>query len=537
MDSIPLNLVMWIAAVAPIVVLMILMLGLQWGAAKAAPVGLVIALISGIVLYKAPANLLLWEGLKGLWSAVTVLLVVWPAILIYEVSDHVGAFKVFRAGMQKFTPNELLQIIIIGWVFVSFLQGITGFGVPVAVGAPLLVGLGVHPLFAVIIPLIGHAWGNTFGTLAVAWDQLVATTGIAGQSLLATAAWAAVFIWVWNAITGIAICWFYGGAKALKKGAPAVIIISLIQAGGQLALSQVNQTLACFVPCCVALVVSVLLGRTGLYNKPWRVEDSKLMDRTKTAEASADDMPKGMGMMQAFFPYILLTVITLVVLLIQPIKNFLGQVKIGFGVPETVTGYGYVNGAAALYSPVSILTHAFTFLLLSSLIGYFYFMKHGWADAKGFGKVLKLSFKETAPSAIAVIAFLMMSRIMGGTGQTVVLARGIAQVLGKGYAVLAPVVGMLGSFMTSSNMASNVLFGEFQLETARLLNFNPAPILGAQTAGGAIGNTICPGNIILGTTTAGILGQEGLVLRKILPLTVTAAVIVGVILFLTLVVF
>ena len=142
MDSIPLNLVMWIAAVAPIVVLMILMLGLQWGAAKAAPVGLVIALISGIVLYKAPANLLLWEGLKGLWSAVTVLLVVWPAILIYEVSDHVGAFKVFRAGMQKFTPNELLQIIIIGWVFVSFLQGITGFGVPVAVGAPLLVGLG-----------------------------------------------------------------------------------------------------------------------------------------------------------------------------------------------------------------------------------------------------------------------------------------------------------------------------------------------------------------------------------------------------------
>ena len=112
MDSIPLNLVMWIAAVAPIVVLMILMLGLQWGAAKAAPVGLVIALISGIVLYKAPANLLLWEGLKGLWSAVTVLLVVWPAILIYEVSDHVGAFKVFRAGMQKFTPNELLQIII-----------------------------------------------------------------------------------------------------------------------------------------------------------------------------------------------------------------------------------------------------------------------------------------------------------------------------------------------------------------------------------------------------------------------------------------
>ena len=112
MDSIPLNLLMWVAAVAPIVVLMVLMLGLQWGAAKAAPVGYAIALISALVLYKAPLNRILTEAGKGLWGAVTVLLVVWPAILIYEVSDHVGAFKVFRIGMQKFTPNELLQIII-----------------------------------------------------------------------------------------------------------------------------------------------------------------------------------------------------------------------------------------------------------------------------------------------------------------------------------------------------------------------------------------------------------------------------------------
>jgi lactate permease len=134
---------------------------------------------------------------------------------------------------------------------------------------------------------------------------------------------------------------------------------------------------------------------------------------------------------------------------------------------------------------------------------------------------------------MAVLGFILMSRVMGGTGQTVILAQGIASTFGKSYAILAPVVGMLGSFMTSSNMASNILFGEFQLTTARILSLNVAAILGAQTAGGAIGNTICPGNIILGTTTAGILGQEGVVLKKVLPITVTAAVIVGAILFVT----
>lgn len=535
--SIPLNGLMWGAAILPIIVLMFLMLKLNWGATKAAPVGLVIALITGFVLYKGTPLVLGVEIVKGLWSAFTVILVVWPAILIYEVVDFVGAFKVFRKGMQKFSPNELLQVVIIGWVFVSFLQGVTGFGVPVAVGAPLLVGLGVQPLYAVIITLIGHAWGNTFGTLAVAWDALVLSADLSSDPalLLKTAMWAAIFIWVWNAITGVAICWFYGKVEGLKKGLPAVAVISLIQAGGQLLLSQVNQTIACFVPCCIALLASVLIGRTKMYSQPWKIEDSAIMNR-KASGADADEGPEDMSMIQAFVPYLLLTAITLIVLLIQPIKNFLGQVKIGFAVPETVTGYGFVNEASAQYSPVSIFTHAFTFLLIASVVGFFFYCKHGWAKKSDFGTVLKLSVKEALPSAIAVVAFLVMSRLMSGTGQTVVLARGIVEVLGQGYAALAAVVGTLGSFMTSSNMASNVLFADFQLTTANLLGFDPAPILGAQTAGGAIGNTICPGNIILGTTTAGILGQEGKVLRKILPLTLTAAVIVGVILLVTLVI-
>jgi len=537
--SIPLTATMWIAAVAPIIVLMVLMLGFQWGATKAAPVGLAVAILTAIFLYKAPASLIAVEAGKGLWSAITVLLVVWPAILIYEVSDHVKAFSAFRVGMQKFTPNELLQVIMVGWVFTGFLQGVTGFGVPVAVGAPLLVGLGVNPLYAVVIPLLGHAWGNTFGTLGVAWDALVLATGLDSDpaNLLATAAWAAAFIWIWNAITGVAICWFYGGAKALKKGLPAVALISLIQGGGQLLLTQVNQTLACFVPCCIALIATVLIGRTKLYSEPWKIEDSNIMDRSKSSSIDDADVPEGMGLAQAFFPYALLTVITLFVLLIQPVKNFLGQVKIGFNVPETSTGYGFINEAAAPYSPVSIFTHAFTFLILASCIGYLYFMKKGWAKGPEFKDVIIKSLKNTAPSAVAVIAFLVMSRIMGGSGQTVVLARGIAAVMGQYYALFAAVVGTLGSFMTSSNMASNVLFGDFQLTTAKLLGFDAAPILGAQTAGGAIGNTICPGNIILGTTTAGILGKEGLALRKILPLTLTAAVIVGIVLFVKLVVF
>lgn len=245
--------------------------------------------------------------------------------------------------------------------------------IAVAVGAPLLVGIGVAPIWAVLIPLIGHSWANTFGTLAVAWDALVSSANLTADPvlLLRTALWTGIFIWIWNIILGISICWFYGKMPAVKKGLPAVIIISLIQGGGQLLLGQVNQTLCAFVPCCIALVVSLLLGKTKWYNTPWKIENSKIMDE-KFAASASEDYPQDMSLMQAFMPYFVLTGITLFVLLIAPVKAFLGQVSIGFDFPEMRTGYNYIVPAVKRFSSYTPFTHASMFLLLAfpvALIG------------------------------------------------------------------------------------------------------------------------------------------------------------------------
>lgn len=532
------TLLTWLLAALPIFVLLVTMIKFQWGATQAAPIGLLVAFITAITVFKADINLIASESSKGIWSAFVVIIIILPAIMLYEVVNEARAFTVFRRGIQKLLPNELLQVLAMGWVFVGFMIGITGFGVPVAVGAPLLVGIGVMPLFAVIVPLIGHAWGNTFGTLAVAWDALRMSTNLDAnpELLLRTAMWAGIFIWIWNFIIGISICWFYGKGKGIKKGLPAVLVISLIQGGGQLLLSQVNQTIACFVPSCLSLVAVFLLGRTKMYRSPWSIKESSIMNRQFTEKAELDG-PRNMSMLQAFVPYVALTAITLFVLLIPPVKQFLGQWSLGFAFPETSTGLGFVNAAVDKYSPFSPLTHASLFLLLASIIGLVYFKRHKWIKRGGGKAVLMRSVSKTVPSGFAVIGFIIMSRIMSGSGQTAVLATGMANVLGMFYPIVAPMVGLLGSFMTSSNMASNILFSEFQMMTANLLSFDTAAILGAQTAGGSIGGAICPGNIVLGTTTASILGQEGKVLKKVLPLTIAAAVIVGLVLFLVLVVF
>ena len=129
---------------------------------------------------------------------------------------------------------------------------------------------------------------------------------------------------------------------------------------------------------------------------------------------------------------------------------------------------------------------------------------------------------------MAIIGLVIMSKIMAGTGQTEVLANGIAGVLGKVYVIFSPFIGLLGSFMTGSNMSSNILFAGFQSTTANLLDVHSAIVLGAQSSGASIGSALSPSNIVLGTTTANILGSEGKVLRKIIVITVPAALMIGV---------
>ncbi len=532
--NIPINLFMWIMAFLPIIALLILMIKFNWGATEAAPVGLMITIFTGLVFYKADIRLLASESAKGVWNALIILIIVWTAILMYQVGDEAKAFLVIRNGMRKLLPNELLLVLAMGWIFESFLQGITGFGVPVAVGAPLLIGIGVKPLWAVIIPLLGQAWGNTFGTLGAAWDSLAMSAGLSAGSkeYLVTAMWTAAFIWFWNAIGGFATCWFYGKGKALKKGFPAVALMAIIQGGGELLLSQVNTTICCFVPACISLIVILLLGRVKMYSEEWSIADSPIMNREFEGQAQGSEAPSDMSLVQAFVPYFLLSALTLIVLLVKPVNAFLGQISFGLSFPETSTGYGHVNAAVESFSPFSPFTHASMFLFISAIVGLLYYKKHGWIREGGVKRIFVKSVSMTIPSGIAVIGLVIMSKIMDGTGQTVVLANGIASVLGKVYVILAPFVGLLGTFMTGSNMSSNILFGGFQMTTANLLNVDPSAILGAQSAGGAIGSAVSPSKIILGTTTASILGREGEVLKKIIALTVPTTIVIGAILFL-----
>ncbi|WP_084532317.1 L-lactate permease [Acetomicrobium flavidum] len=190
------NVFRWICASLPILAILVLMIGFKWSASKAGPIGFFVALIGALVVFKADFHLLANSNAKGFVMAFYVLYIVWGALLLYNVVDVTGGIESIGATFIEMTRNKILQLLMIGFAFVTFLQGVAGFGVPVAVGAPLLIGMGFDPVSAVAIALIGHSWAVTFGDMAASFASLQQATGVAGSRSCA-------LVWIFHSP-----CWY-----------------------------------------------------------------------------------------------------------------------------------------------------------------------------------------------------------------------------------------------------------------------------------------------------------------------------------------
>lgn len=530
-SQIPVDVWRWLLALAPILVLLALLVFARWKAAQAGPIGMFVAALIALFAFQTPPETLAVAGGKGVWDAIFILYVIWPALLLYLVSKRAGAFDALRQGITAFSKNELFLVLAFGWIFATFLQGIAGFGAPIAVVAPLLLALGVKPVFAVAIPLIGHAWANMFGTLGVSW---LATTRVVDlQNPDATAFQTALLLWIPNLLAGFFIAWLYGKGPAVQHAWPLVLIVSLIHGGGQLALSQWNPVLANFIPATIAVAALYPLSRWKRYaEQPEDVQDRPAMRGERGGEDQKEREPI-MGLAMALVPYIVLTLLTVVVLVIPAVEAFLSRLEVGLPFPSAGTGLGLTNEAERPYSPFSPLTHPGTFLLISSLIAWLVYRARGyygqWAQReqqKGFWAEMQ---NNAVPASLSVVTFLVASQILAHSGQTQVLALGISEVApAPVYAALASVIGILGAFMTSSNTASNILFAPLHdTVAASETGLTQSSVIAAQSVGGATGNAIAPANIVLGTGTTGANSKEGEVLLKTLPFTGLVALFVG----------
>lgn len=528
--QVPVDLLHWLLAILSIVALLVFLVPLRWRAPEAGPMAMFAAAIVALIPFRTPWETLAVASGKGVWDAIFILYVMWPALLLYQVTKQAGAYDALRQGIARFSRNELFVILALSWVFASFLQGIAGFGAPVAVVVPLLIAFGVKPIHAVAMGVVAHAWGRFFGTLGVGW---LATLQVAELEDIPRAAFeAALLILIPTYLGGFLVTWLYGRGAAIRHGWPLVLILGTILGVGQLLAAMVSPELSTFLAAAVALLALYPISRWRRYSEPVAGIPVRpaMMERAPGAQAEAAPV---MSLAMSFLPYIILTAITLSALLIAPLNQALRHVTIGMPFPAVDTGFGIHNAAVASYAPISPLTHPGAMLLITAVIVWLVYRAGGyyraWAERHPPEKIGAALIVDAVPASLPVIAFLVTSRILDHSGQSLTIAYGLAAVSPPlVYAGVASVIGALGAFMTSSSTASNVLFAGVQSEVAKLHGLSAESIIAAQAAGSAYGNAVAPANIVLGTSIAGVKGQEGAVLRLTLPWTIVVAVLTGI---------
>ncbi len=527
--GVPVDLLHWVLATLSIVALLIFLVPLRWRAPEAGPVAMFTGALIALLFFRTPLLTLAVASAKGVWDSIFILYVMWPALLLYQLTKQAGGYDALRQGIARFSRNELFIILALAWVFSSFLQGIAGFGAPIVVVAPLLLAIGVRPVYAASMAIIAHAWARFFGTLGVGW---LATLQVAQIHDVQRAAFESALLILISAYGGgLLIVGLYGRWAAVRHAWPLLLILGTILGVGQLFFAFFSPELSTFLAATVAMLALYPLSRWRRYGEPVQGVPDKPAMTESHAEDQHEEAPV-MSLTMSFLPYVVLPIVTLGILLIQPINAALRQFQVGLPFPEVATGFGIQNAAVARYAPFSPLTHPGTMLLITSIVVWIVFSAKGyyraWSARHGKENLARSFLTDAVPASVPVIAFLVLSRILDHSGQTLVLADGIAAVSpALVYAGIASVIGALGAFMTSSSTASNVLFAGLQSDVAQLHGLPVETVIAAQAAGSAYGNAIGPANVVLGTSITGIKGEEGAVLRQALPWTIVVAVLTG----------
>ncbi len=500
----------WLLSLAPMLVVLGLMIVRGWNTARAGLAGWLLTVLLAAWRFESDGAVLGYAQLKALLLTVDVSIIVWAALLLYYVVDRAGALQVIALALARLTADRLTQVLLLGWVFASFLQGVGGFGVPVAIVAPLLIGMGVPQVAAAVIPAIGHGWAVSFGSLAASFVMLVNVTGLSGERLAPAAA---TMLGLLSYASGLMSAHTLEGWRGVRRALPYVLITGTVMGLAQYTLAVSGLwTLGAIGGGLAGLAVSVI----------WVWLRSEHADPPADPPSNRRPLP---SIPLALASYAVLIALALGLRGIAPVKEYLGQWAVAVDIPGTTTGRGWTI-APEEDAGFGIPGHPGLIIVYSSLLAYALYARRGFYPRGAARDILQQSGRRAIKSAEGVFMMVAIAATMERAGMVEVLARGMSDAVpGDLYPFLAPLIGALGAFVTGSNVNSNAIFGVLQRDTATMLGLSVTVILGAQTAAAAVISVMSPAKVTVGCSTVG--ASEGEVMRRLLGYGAVTVLIVG----------
>ena len=496
-------------AASPIALILVAMLLFKRSAATAGAFGLLLTLALTLLHFGFPSlshlGAPLAAGLAGAlaeasFTAASILWIIFGALCIHRLQLHSGAIDALRTHLGRLTDDPRQMAILIAWFFALFLEGAAGFGTPAALAAPFLVAFGFPAAHAVAITLIGYAVGVSFGALGTPVMAQLASTSF--SALNVGRATSEISTWTGALLLALMLWRVHQCAHKLPSPPPrrpsALGWYALAAIAFLLPMALLARYVGPELPTLGGAVVGASLFILAIkYLRPNTPNPSE-----PTPDTVAPS-PTTMPLWKAASPYLIVIALVLLTRQVTPLNTWLRSLDLSWHYLDLFQGR------------VEPLFHPGTILLLAFLAA----ARHQAVSLHETTRAATTALRMLLPISLALLAMLSISRLMVHTHMVDALAEAAAHT-GSAWPLFAPHIGALGTFVTGSATASNILFTDFQTTTANHLGLNPLRLIGAQGAGAAIGNTIAPHSIIAGCATVGISGHEADVLKRtLLPAT------------------
>ncbi len=487
-------LLMFVLALLPILWLVLALCGMKMEAWKASFGALIISAVLGIAVWKMTPINAATAALEGMAMAIwPIVIVIIAAVFTYNLTVHTGAMETIKGMLTSVSSDKRVLVLLIGWCFGGFLEGMAGFGTAVAIPASMLMALGFNPITAILACLVANGVPTMFGSIGIPTTTLASITGLEPTQLALTQALqVAPFV---IATPFLMVMIVGGGPKALKGVLPITLITGLAMALPEIATAAF---IGADLPMVVASVVTLIVTFVVALKMKGEVPNEYALETPKSEEKLT---PK--KALTAWAPFILIFVVLvltskLVPFINGPLSAIKTSVNIYQGDPDAKLTFTWINTPGVL-------------ILVCGLIG-------GLIQGCSFGEMMKVlgaTCKQMAKTILTMLAVLGCAKIMGYSGMIASIAAFFVGTLGNFYPLVAPILGALGTFVTGSGTSSEVLFGSVQQQAAQAIGANEYWLCAANSLGISAGKMLSPQSIAIGTAACGLVGKDGEVLGKV----------------------
>jgi lactate permease len=542
-----------LASLTPVISVLIFLVLMRLSAAKAMPLSMLMTSLSAYFIWEMDALMLSASVVEGLLAALTPLSIIFGAVLLLNTLKHAGAMDTIRSGFTQISSDARVQVIIICWLFGSFIEGSAGFGTPAAIGAPLLLLLGVPPIAAAVVALIADSTSVSFGAIGlpilfgmeqglmgVDGNMAAEQISLHGGTFANYAQYIAMHIISIDLVTGslmplllsCLLTGFFGRNHSFKEGlsiwqfalfsgfaftVPAWCI-------NYLAGPEFPSVIGALVG--MALVIPVAKKGWLLPKTPWHdfaidpeQTELNLISASSTSQSLSNTKP--ISQLAAWSPYLVMALLLVLSRTLMPLKAWLSSFTLSW---QGILGTELSTSFATLYAPGAF------FVLVCLMSVWLFSMK-----AKAINMAITDSLSAMLPTLIALGASVPMVKIFLNSGANhanlqsmpIALADLLAQTMGGVWAWFSPIVGIFGAFLSGSATFSNMMFASLQYSVAERIGMSPTLALALQGIGSNAGNMMCVMNVVAAATVVGMAGKEADIIRKTMPVALAYALIAG----------